>query len=97
MTTQLNTKTCTTEGSAQVPFIAKGWVWFEYTKKIDGHYWCAYRVSVRPANKHFTNLFLYTGALNTEYILSDKERSLYMSVDSVIGSETKSAYKAVCK
>ncbi|KAI4520398.1 hypothetical protein K523DRAFT_237359, partial [Schizophyllum commune Tattone D] len=38
---QLNTKTCTTEGSAQVPFIAKGWVWFEYTKKINGHYWCA--------------------------------------------------------
>ncbi|KAL1665126.1 hypothetical protein GGF50DRAFT_53341, partial [Schizophyllum commune] len=37
----LNTKTCTTEGSAQVPFIAKGWVWFEYTKKINGHYWCA--------------------------------------------------------
>ena len=41
MTTQLNTKTCTTEGSAQVPFIAKGWVWFEYTKKINGHYCCA--------------------------------------------------------
>ncbi|KAL1728177.1 hypothetical protein EV714DRAFT_215633 [Schizophyllum commune] len=72
----LNTKTCTTEGSAQVPFIAKGWVWFEYTKKINGHYWWA---------------------LNIEYILNDKERTLYMSVDSVIGSETKSAYKAVCK
>ncbi|KAI5892382.1 uncharacterized protein SCHCODRAFT_02503789, partial [Schizophyllum commune H4-8] len=41
MMTQLNTKTCTTEGSAQVPFVAKGWVWFEYSKKIDGHYWCA--------------------------------------------------------
>ncbi|KAL1700347.1 hypothetical protein EV121DRAFT_214381 [Schizophyllum commune] len=73
----LNTKTCTTEGSAQVPFVAKGYVWFEYADKIDGHYWWAVKIE--------------------SVLYDDEDRSLYMKVDSVIGSETKSAYKAVCE
>ncbi|KAL1751488.1 hypothetical protein FB107DRAFT_251461, partial [Schizophyllum commune] len=73
----LETKTCTTEGSAQVPFVAKGYVWFEYAEKIDGHYWWAVQIE--------------------SVLWDDEDRSLYMNVDSVIGSETKSAYKAVCE
>ncbi|KAL1682874.1 hypothetical protein EV122DRAFT_273858 [Schizophyllum commune] len=73
----LETKTCTTDGSAQVPFVAKGYVWFEYAEKIDGHYWWAVKIE--------------------SVLYDDEDRSLYMKVDSVIGSETKSAYKAVCE
>ncbi|KAL1690573.1 hypothetical protein GGG16DRAFT_55294, partial [Schizophyllum commune] len=52
--TQLNTKTCTTEGAAQVPFIAKGFVWFKYVDKVRGHYWCAWRdfpLRISPASR----------------------------------------------
>ena len=33
-------KTCTTQGSGQIPFVAEGWVWFEYEDKTEDHYKC---------------------------------------------------------
>ncbi|KAI5834574.1 hypothetical protein K523DRAFT_321776 [Schizophyllum commune Tattone D] len=32
------TKTCTTKGSGQMPFIASGWVWFVYKNKTKDHW-----------------------------------------------------------
>ncbi|KAL1751374.1 hypothetical protein FB107DRAFT_293951 [Schizophyllum commune] len=32
------TKTCTTKGSGQLPFIASGWVWFVYKNKTKDHW-----------------------------------------------------------
>ncbi|KAL1745597.1 hypothetical protein HDZ31DRAFT_63006 [Schizophyllum fasciatum] len=71
----LDVSECTTHGSAQVPFLAKGFVWFEYEDKVQGHYLWAVRV---------------------DHVLQEKERSLFMEVDSVVGSETKASYGAVC-
>ncbi|KAL1745150.1 hypothetical protein HDZ31DRAFT_37055, partial [Schizophyllum fasciatum] len=39
---ELSVKTCTSYGSAQVPFIARGYVWFVYEQKVRGHYMCAW-------------------------------------------------------
>ncbi|KAI5892072.1 uncharacterized protein SCHCODRAFT_02625221, partial [Schizophyllum commune H4-8] len=39
-TINLNTKTCTTHGSANIPFIARGVVWFNYHDRVKGHYKC---------------------------------------------------------
>ncbi|KAI4527098.1 hypothetical protein K525DRAFT_264549 [Schizophyllum commune Loenen D] len=40
----LNTKTCTTHGSANIPFIARGVVWFNYHDRVKGHYKWWYRM-----------------------------------------------------
>ncbi|KAI5892076.1 uncharacterized protein SCHCODRAFT_02667612 [Schizophyllum commune H4-8] len=40
----LNTKTCTTHGGANVPFIARGVVWFNYHDRVKGHYKWWYRM-----------------------------------------------------
>jgi len=34
-------KSCTGSGTGSIVMIAKGWAWFEYTKKINGHYYWA--------------------------------------------------------
>ncbi|KAL1729487.1 hypothetical protein EV714DRAFT_273544 [Schizophyllum commune] len=37
-------KTCTTQGSGQIPFVAEGWVWFEYEDKTEDHYKWALKI-----------------------------------------------------
>ena len=50
--------TCTTQGSGQVPFVATGWVWFEYDDKTEGHYKWALKIDDIVANKDDRSTFL---------------------------------------
>ncbi|KAJ4487655.1 hypothetical protein J3R30DRAFT_3679317 [Lentinula aciculospora] len=38
-------RTCIFQGFGTLRFVASGWVWFEYTNKVDGHY--EYRVNLQ--------------------------------------------------
>lgn len=50
--------TCTTQGSGQVPFVATGWVWFEYDKKTKGHYKWALNIDDILSNKDDRSTFM---------------------------------------
>ncbi|TRM68513.1 hypothetical protein BD626DRAFT_626804 [Schizophyllum amplum] len=39
-------KTCTTKGSGSLPFVATGWVWFQYKKKTHDHWLWALNMDV---------------------------------------------------
>lgn len=69
-------QTCTTKGSGNLPFIATGWVWFEYKKKTKNH---------------------WLWAVNMDAILDEGDRSVSLSFDSILSTETKSQYNVVCQ
>ncbi|KAL1746489.1 hypothetical protein HDZ31DRAFT_33998 [Schizophyllum fasciatum] len=50
--------TCSTQGSGQVPFVAKGWVWFQYDDKTEGHYKWALKMEDIISNKDDRSTFL---------------------------------------
>ncbi|KAL1753978.1 hypothetical protein FB107DRAFT_216603 [Schizophyllum commune] len=72
------TKTCTTKGSGQLPFVGTGAVWFKYKN--------------RDSNGHWMH-WLRMDAFATE----ETDRSLYMSFDALVNTETKSSYHVVCQ
>ncbi|KAL1706295.1 hypothetical protein EV121DRAFT_201734 [Schizophyllum commune] len=50
--------TCTAQGEGQVPFVATGWVWFEYDDKTEGHYKWALKIDDVLSNKDDRSTFL---------------------------------------
>ncbi|KAI4527096.1 hypothetical protein K525DRAFT_264547 [Schizophyllum commune Loenen D] len=72
------TKTCTTKGSGQLPFVGTGAVWFKYKD--------------RDSNGHWMH-WLRMDAFAPE----ESDRSLYMSFDALVNTETKSSYHVVCQ
>ncbi|KAL1690571.1 hypothetical protein GGG16DRAFT_55401 [Schizophyllum commune] len=72
------TKTCTTKGSGQLPFVGTGAVWFKYKN--------------RDSNGHWMH-WLRMDAFAPE----ESDRSLYMSFDALVNTETKSSYHVVCQ
>ncbi|KAL1712784.1 hypothetical protein EV715DRAFT_212985 [Schizophyllum commune] len=73
-----DTKTCTTKGSGQLPFVGTGAVWFKYKN--------------RDSNGHWMH-WLRMDAFAPE----ESDRSLYMSFDALVNTETKSSYHVVCQ
>ncbi|KAJ6497449.1 hypothetical protein C8R45DRAFT_982932 [Mycena sanguinolenta] len=68
-------KSCTASGTGSIDMVAQGWAWFEYEKKVDGHYYWALNIetyitdpSQRSSSIDFTaeisatNDSQYTGA-----------------------------------
>ncbi|TRM68925.1 hypothetical protein BD626DRAFT_446511 [Schizophyllum amplum] len=55
---KFDVKTCTTKGSGQVPFVAQGWVWFEYDDKTKDHYKWALKIEEILSNKDDRSTYL---------------------------------------